>query len=102
MERRFTKANLPELWIDPYDYRTELAEAALDLEAAGTNVSIFNLQLCLLDRRAWHLSRHSISDWKSDYVEECQNCSMLNECGGFFSTGMSKISDHIQAMSQGE
>lgn len=94
----FTKANLPELWIDPYDYRTELAEAALDLEAAGMNVSIFNLQHCLLEQRIWHLSRQSISDWKNDYVEECQNCSMLSECGGFFSTGMSRVSDYIKAI----
>lgn len=93
----FTKANLPDLWIDPYDYRSELAEAALYLETAGMNVSIYNLQHCLLDRSVWHLSRHSISDWKNDYLDVCQNCSVLDECGGLFATGMSRISDHIQA-----
>lgn len=92
----FTKANLPDLWIDPYDYQAELAEAALYLEAAGMNVSIYNLQHCLLDRSIWHLSRHSISDWKNDYLEVCQDCTLLTECGGLFSTGMSKVSAHIK------
>jgi hypothetical protein len=92
----FTKANLPALWIDPFDYQFQLAEAALFLEAAGINVSIYNLQHCLLDRRIWHLSRKSISDWKNDYMAECENCSEIEQCGGLFSTVMSKISDHIQ------
>ncbi len=91
----FTKANLPDLWIDPYDYQAVLAEAALYLEASGMNVSIYNLQHCLLDQRVWHLSRHSISDWKNDYLETCQGCTLLTECGGLFSTGLSKISAHI-------
>jgi His-Xaa-Ser system radical SAM maturase HxsC len=92
----FTKANLPALWIDPFDYQLQLAEAALFLEAAGINVSIYNLQHCLLDRRIWHLSRKSISDWKNDYLAECESCPVIGQCGGLFSTGMSKISDHIQ------
>lgn len=94
----FTKANLPDLWIDPYDYSSKLADAALYLEAAGINVSIYNLQHCLLDKRVWHLSRHSISDWKNDYLDACENCSVLDRCGGLFATGMSKISDHIRAI----
>lgn len=91
----FTKANLPELWIDPYDYSSVLADAALYLESAGINISVYNLQHCVLDKRIWHLSRKSISDWKNDYLETCQNCSLLDDCGGLFSTGMTKVSEHI-------
>jgi len=92
----FTKANMPDLWIDPYNYMPELADAALYLEAAGMNISIYNLQHCLLDKRVWHFSRHSISDWKNEYLDVCKDCNLLTDCGGLFSTGMSKISDHIR------
>ena len=94
----FTKANLPELWIDPYDYKDTLREAALNLEAADMNVSIYNLQHCILSRDIWHLSRNSISDWKNDYLPACQSCSVFEQCGGLFATGMSRVSDYINPL----
>lgn len=92
----FTKANLPQLWIDPHDYNRELKEAALFLESAGINTSIYNLQHCIIDKNIWHLARASISDWKTGYLDECKHCSRLHQCGGLFETGMSKISEHIK------
>ena len=59
----FTRANLNALWIDPFEYRAELANAALTLERSGLRVSIYNHQLCTIDRAVWHLARKSISDW---------------------------------------
>jgi His-Xaa-Ser system radical SAM maturase HxsC len=93
----FARANLDDLWVDPYDYQNELAEAALYLEAANMVTSIYNLQLCILAPEVWHLARNSISDWKNDFVSECEACSLRDKCGGLFSTGMTKFSDHISA-----
>ena len=50
------------------------------------NVSIYNLQLCLLPETLWQHSRRSISDWKQTYLDECNKCSKLDECAGVFQT----------------
>jgi His-Xaa-Ser system radical SAM maturase HxsC len=76
--------NLAELWIDPVDYQRELVAASDILCAAGMNVSIYNHQLCVLDRALWPLARKSISDWKNVFLPACSGCSAIGECGGFF------------------
>lgn len=92
----FTKANLEDLWIDPADYQEELVQAALLLKNSGMNVSIYNHQLCLLDPKLWNLARQSISDWKNEYMPECQGCSKMPNCAGFFSSAKLKYSKHIR------
>lgn len=94
----FTKANLNSLWIDPVDYQSELLEAVNILDRFGMNVSIYNHQLCLLDKKLWQFARKSISDWKNEYMPECNGCSMKSECGGFFSSAQFKYSSHIKAI----
>ena len=44
----FAIANADELWIDPIDYRSELANAVDLLVSARINVSVYNLQRCIL------------------------------------------------------
>ena len=39
----FTRPNLNKLWIDPYEYQTELPRAVEYLAIRGMNVSIYNL-----------------------------------------------------------
>lgn len=94
----FTKANLSSLWIDPVDYQRELVEAVNILDRFGMNVSIYNHQLCLLDKKLWQFARKSISDWKNEYMQECDGCSMKSDCGGFFSSAHFKHSNHIKAI----
>jgi His-Xaa-Ser system radical SAM maturase HxsC len=94
----FTRANLDALWIDPFDYRAELATAALLLERSGMRVSIYNHQLCTIDPRVWHLARKSISDWKNEYIDACDGCLERSACGGFFASGRSRYSAHIAAI----
>lgn len=89
--------NLRELWIDPADYQQKLVEAVRRLTEAGMNTSIYNHQLCVLDRRLWPLARRSISDWKNIYLPTCDNCAVLNDCGGFFQSAAKVHSAHIQA-----
>jgi hypothetical protein len=62
------------------------------------NVSIYNHQLCVLDRALWPLARRSISDWKNVYLPACNDCSVLTECGGFFQSGTKIRSAHIAAV----
>lgn len=92
----FTKANLEALWIDPWDYRDQLADAVEILDAAKTRTSIYNHQLCLLPDYLWPFARRSISDWKNVYMPECEGCSSREQCGGFFASATLRYSDHIK------
>jgi His-Xaa-Ser system radical SAM maturase HxsC len=92
----FTLANLENLWIDPVDYQEELYRAVSYLADSRMNVSIYNHQLCVLDKRLWPFARKSISDWKNEYMPECQGCHEKEKCGGFFASAKIRYSDHIQ------
>jgi His-Xaa-Ser system radical SAM maturase HxsC len=91
----FAKANIDVLWIDPFDYRQELYEAATLLEDFGLHTSIYNHQLCTIDRRIWPLAVKSISDWKNEYRPQCSGCAVMERCGGFFATGRLRQSQYI-------
>lgn len=93
----FTRANLDVLWIDPIDYQAELYKAVSSLADSRMNVSIYNHQLCLLDRRLWQYARKSISDWKNQYMPECDGCAEQTNCGGFFASAKLRHSRHIKA-----
>lgn len=92
----FTKINLDKLWIDPKDYQTQLREAVEILNQAKMAVSIYNHQLCVLDPALFAFNKKSISDWKNEFMSECQECIRKEECGGFFSSAKLRYSDHIQ------
>jgi His-Xaa-Ser system radical SAM maturase HxsC len=96
----FTRANLNDLWIDPYDYKDTLSEAIALLNAYDVNASVYNHQLCVVNSDILSNYRKSISDWKNEFLDECNSCKRLAECGGLFSSAkMYKHSSHIRAMS---
>jgi hypothetical protein len=92
----FALANQDLLWIDPLDYRADLACGVDILRASGVNVSIYNLPLCLLDRSVRDVAMQSISDWKNAYLPECDGCAARSCCAGFFSTGRPRMSRGIK------
>lgn len=91
----YTKTNLKTLWIDPIDYQDQLEEAVLGLALRGMNVSIYNHQLCVLRRSLWPFARKSISDFKNIYLDSCQACTVLDDCGGLFKSAEQIHSAHI-------
>lgn len=96
----FAVANLKELWIDPWDYRDELRDATLFLASRGVPVSIYNHQLCTVPEVVWPYCRQSISDWKNEYLPECAQCVVKEQCGGFFASGVQRChSSHIAPVS---
>ena len=92
----FTRANLDALWIDPFDYKEKLSEAVSILRSYDMNVSVYNLQRCLVNDDILPAYRKSISDWKNEYLDVCSSCSKLDECGGLFTSQLKfKYSQHI-------
>lgn len=82
----YTMKNHKLVWIDPLEYQSELENAVCELSRWGIDVSVFNLPHCVLSKALWKFSVKSISDWKNEYAEFCDECSMKNECCGLFST----------------
>lgn len=82
----FTKRNRERLWIDPVDYIPALESAVFYLAARSIPVSIYNLPLCILPTYLWPFAQQSISDWKNIYPNECNGCSVVERCSGFFSS----------------
>ena len=94
----YTPRNKDKLWIDPVDYQDELEQAVEILSVRGMNVSLYNLQLCLLRPSLWKFARKSISDWKNVYFHECEACGVLDQCGGLFQSAERMHSIHIRAL----
>src|SRR5690606_22749896 len=94
----YTPYNIDKLWIDPVYYMEELGEAVEFLSHKQLNVSIYNSQLCLVPEKLWTYSRKSISDWKNIYLNECKDCSVLDECGGLFASAEEKHSEFLKAI----
>jgi His-Xaa-Ser system radical SAM maturase HxsC len=87
--------NYETVWVDPYEYRNELSRAIRVLSRADMNVSIYNLPLCLVERKSWSFARKSISGWKNDYLPICERCSVKSGCCGIFTTSGLYHSPHI-------
>lgn len=81
----FAKAHHTTLWADPADYAGHLQEAVDAFSRHGMAVSLYNLPLCTIPESIWPFARQSISNWKNDHLDICENCSVRNRCGGFFS-----------------
>lgn len=87
--------NIDELWIDPYKYNEELKQAVLLLDNRGIRTFIFNAQLCVLTPEMWEFAIASISDWKDEYLPECDGCKLRERCGGLFASNLEHHSAHI-------
>jgi His-Xaa-Ser system radical SAM maturase HxsC len=95
----FAISNLDLLWIDPWDYQNHLEAAVLSLAERGMNVSVYNHQLCTVPQSVWPYCRKSISDWKNEYLKDCDGCMVRSDCGGFFSSAVArKRSEHIRPL----
>jgi His-Xaa-Ser system radical SAM maturase HxsC len=97
----FGKTNYQALFVDPVDYQDELRRATLILDQAGIRTSIYNHQLCVVAPDIRHFAAQSISDWKRDYIEECNSCTVKSACGGFFSSVIGKQSRGIHPIGNG-
>ena len=52
------------------------------------NVCIYNIPLCLLPDKFHKFAQKSISDWKNDYTDICQECKKKEMCCGLFTTSI--------------
>jgi His-Xaa-Ser system radical SAM maturase HxsC len=90
-----TRINFDQLWVNPQEYQEQLETAVNFLLRKRLNVSIYNHQLCLIKPSLWPVARKSISDWKNEYLPQCEECVVKEKCGGFFSSVIQQYKDSI-------
>lgn len=72
------------LWVEYFEV-FQKAKTAIDLLArSGIDVQLYNFPLCAVDRGYWHIAAKSITDYKVRFMDECEECSVKEICGGFF------------------
>jgi His-Xaa-Ser system radical SAM maturase HxsC len=94
-------SNERNIWVEPIDYASYLADAVTILAQWRMDVAVYNIPLCLLPQHIHQFAKKSISDWKTKYLPLCDNCSLKSECCGLFATsqkpykGISPIKDSL-------
>lgn len=78
--------NREQVWINFEEVKEELYKASLILLKAGIITNLYNFPLCNLDERLYSISHKSITDYKIRYKEECEECLVKEQCGGFFNS----------------
>lgn len=94
----YVKSNWELLWVDPADYTEKLERAVKYMFYRNMNVSIYNLQLCVLPEKLWGFSRQSISDYKNIFIDECKHCTVQEKCGGLFKSSEARHSRAIHSL----
>lgn len=82
----FATSNASHVWIEPIEYVPQLCSAVKSLSEWGIPASIFNIPLCLLPQEYSQYAVQSISDWKTKYLDFCDNCILKEKCCGLFAT----------------
>lgn len=76
--------NAKTIWIS-YEEAFLSAREAIDILINGEiDVGLYNFPLCTVDRNYWHICHKSISSHKVRYKEKCNNCVVMDACGGVF------------------
>lgn len=76
--------NSDKVWIPYGEAFNHSKEAIRILVEHGINVSLYNFPLCTVDKNYWTLCEKSISSYKIRYIEECEQCTKKDSCGGIF------------------
>lgn len=82
----YAPKNANQIWIEPIEYTTQMCKAVDILYGWGIPVAIFNIPLCLLHPDYHQFASQSISDWKTKYLDICDNCLLKDKCCGLFAT----------------
>ena len=80
----YGKLNFDDLWVDPTTYMDKLDEAINTLDMVGVPIRLYNYPQCHLPRTLRHRAVISISDWKNEFRENCEECLLRPDCSGLF------------------
>lgn len=82
----WAKKNWNQLVSYPQSHLEALRASIEAADRAKVPVYLFNYPLCHLDQVTRPYAIKSISDWKNYYPDECNGCSVKDECTGYFAS----------------
>ena len=82
--------------LEPFGGITSVSRA--NQAAAFERISRSNLSWRISRRRRLSSSRSAISDWKNDFLPQCDRCEEKPRCSGFFTTGRPHYSRGIEPL----
>ena len=82
----FALNNFDDIHISPLEYEDELHSAIQICRDYLLPVSIYNLPLCLVHENVRDYATQSISDWKNEFSDICNECESKDNCSGMFSS----------------
>ncbi|MBN9236907.1 MULTISPECIES: His-Xaa-Ser system radical SAM maturase HxsC [Phyllobacteriaceae] len=80
----YARQNWSRLFFDSSTGFETVAQAIDIARSRSIDVQLFNFPLCTVPGPYRHLAPSTISDWKRAYMDDCKNCSLRGDCGGFF------------------
>lgn len=80
----YGRMNWKALFYDSSEGFNVVGRAIDFVRSRGIDARLYNFPLCTVPEAYRHLAPATISDWKRAYREECDGCTLKNECGGFF------------------
>lgn len=78
--------NKDDVWINYEEIKEPVYKACYELVRNGIPVYLYNFPLCTLDEKVYSFATKSITDYKVKFKEECEECKLKENCGGFFRT----------------
>lgn len=87
--------NYKEFWIEKDEINLSLEKAIPIFIKNKIKVNLYNFPLCLLKSKFWNITKKSITDYKSKYGENCQECVVFDKCDGFFSSTFNVVKPNI-------
>ena len=78
--------NENNIWTEPEDYISYLTQAIKIMYQWNMDVSIYNIPLCLLPDDIHEFAKQSVSDWKTKFLDICNQCVLKSKCCGLFAT----------------
>lgn len=78
--------NREKVWVNFEEISNNLHRACLILLKAGIVTNLYNFPLCNIDETLYSIAHKSITDYKIRYKQECEECKVKQNCGGFFNS----------------
>jgi His-Xaa-Ser system radical SAM maturase HxsC len=85
------KEQCSTLWIDIKAHWDLLREIAYFFKQVGIDFQFYNFPLCTLPVDLHSFAAISISEWKREYLDKCQFCTIKDMCGGFFTSSKNML-----------
>lgn len=95
----FALNNFDDIHISPLEYKNELYGAISICKNYSLPVSIYNLPLCLVHENIRQYAKQSISDWKNEFSEICNECDRKDDCSGMFSSTQTHFESLLKPIS---